>query len=254
MGCAIVVKKEVNYRVLPPNANEDSHPSLLCPEMLLGSSRLKSSAPTADGNKNMKSSDATEQSATSNSESTTESSTDEESKSPLPPLLSPIRSPPEEVWSSPATQMRPEEETSLGLFDPREKDDVEEEEEDEEDEEREGEGGAEEEMPEEEREGGGEDDEEEARTEAEKSGDEKSSVVSSEKEPSPVSSTTTTTAAIAVVCQLKEVVGEGANGERSREKRKRVRETEEEYAMRRMARRESLKFAIDFCESSLFFS
>ena len=256
MGCAIEVKKEVNYRVLPLNqAADDSHTSLLCPEMLLGSSRLKSATvtPAADANKttNTKSSDTTEQSATSsnsNSEST-ESSTDEESKSPLPPLLSPIRSPPEDVWSSPATttQIRPpEEDTSLGLFDQSEKDDLEEEEEEEEEEEGEGEG-------EEEKEGGGEeeeeevageggqgeeeDDEEEGRTEAE--GDEKSSIVSSEKEPSPVSST-------AVAYQLKEGGGEK---DRSREKRRRVRETDEEYTMRRMARRESLKFDINLCES-----
>jgi hypothetical protein len=211
MGCAIEVKKEVNYRFLPsPNATDNSHTSLLCPEMLLGSSRLKPIvAGDADTTTITKLGDNTEQSTTtsnSNSEST-ESSTDEEAKSPLPPLLSPIRSPPDDVWSSPATtQIRPElDDTSPGVFDLRE------------------------------------DDEDEGKTEAEKSGDEKSSVVSSEKEPSPVSSTT--------VCQSKEVGEERVGGERSRERRKRVRETDEEYAMRRMARRESLKFVVDFCES-----
>ena len=254
MGCAIEVKKEVNYRFLPsPNATDNSHTSLLCPEMLLGSSRLKPIvAGDADTTTITKLGDNTEQSTTttsnSNSEST-ESSTDEEAKSPLPPLLSPIRSPPDDVWSSPATtQIRPElDDASPGLFDLREKDEVEEEEEEEEEEEdeegeEEREGGEEEEVEEEGREGRGEeaeeDDEEEGKTEAEKSGDEKSSVVSSEKEPSPVSSTP--------VCQSKEVGGER---ERSRERRKRVRETDEEYTMRRMARRESLKFVIDFCES-----
>ena len=256
MGCAIEVKKEVNYRFLPsPNATDNSHTSLLCPEMLLGSSRLKPIvAGDADTTTITKLGDNTEQSTTtsnSNSEST-ESSTDEEAKSPLPPLLSPIRSPPDDVWSSPATtQIRPElDDTSPGVFDLREKDEVEEEEEEEEEEEdeegeEEREGGEEEEVEEEGREGRGEeaeeDDEEEGKTEAEKSGDEKSSVVSSEKEPSPVSST--------AVCQSKEVGGERVGGERSRERRKRVRETDEEYAMRRMARRESLKFVVDFCES-----
>ena len=266
MGCAIEVKREINSNwVLPPA--EDSHTtnSLLCPERLPSNNvRLKSPA----GGKEVKSSDDVEQSLSSggssatNSEST-ESSTDEESKSPLPPLLSPLPSPPQEVWKSPpraaaTTRVDP----PLGLFDAADKDEAVEEEDDEEEEEEEkpgevsgGEGEAcagESGEGEGETEGGGdgvveedEEEEEEDRTEeAEKSLDEKSSPSSpSEKEES---------SPVCLASSERKQPGSGECGVCPvvGEKRRRARETEEEYEIRRLARRESLTFAIDFCEYS----
>ncbi|CAI8014135.1 hypothetical protein GBAR_LOCUS8865 [Geodia barretti] len=131
MGCAIEVKKEVNYRFLPsPNATDNSHTSLLCPEMLLGSSRLKPIvAGDADTTTITKLGDNTEQSTTRRQiliQRAPNPAPTRRRNHPLPPLLSPIRSPPDDVWSSPATtQIRPElDDASPGVFDLREKDEL----------------------------------------------------------------------------------------------------------------------------------
>ena len=235
MDCAVEVKKEVNTSwILSAVENDPHRDSLLCAERFSGSSgdvRLKSSAKTVKS--------STEQSAlTSTNSESTESSTDDEPKSPLPSLLSPIHSP-EGGWSTLAqTTAEP-----LGLFAETEKDVEEEDEEDDDEEEEEGR-----ERGEEEEEEGDEEEEEEdvdgeERTETEKSGDEKSSLASSEKESSPVCSTS---------AQSKQPVQLGGSPVTVGEKRKRSRETEEEYESRRIARRESLKFVVDFCEC--FFS
>lgn len=229
MNCAIEVKREVNTSwILSPTADHTSHSdSLLCAERFSGSSdvQLKSEAKSSAGESGL---------ASTNSESTESSTDDEPAKSPLPRLLSPIHSPEEPTWSSSAVPTTPE---TLGLFE--EEDKVEEDDEDD-DEENGGEmeeGGGEEEEEEEE-----EDIDGEGRTETEKSGDEKSSLASSEKEPSPVCSS-----------QSKQPSQQGLGRSPVSpvtvgEKRKRVKETEEEYESRRIARRESLNFVIDFCE------
>ena len=135
-------------------------------------------------------------------------------------------------------------EPPLGLFEEAEKDDIVEEDEEDDDE---GEGGTGEVAEVSEGGDGGACEEEEEedcdmRTEVEKSADEKSSVGSSEKEGSP--------ACPEVTKQLSG--GCGAKGEgspvRVGEKRRRGRETDKEYEIRRLARRESLKFVLDFCK------
>lgn len=232
MNCAIEVKREVNTSwILSPTADHTSHSdSLLCAERFSGSSdvQLKSEAKSSAGELGL---------ASTNSEGTESSTDDEPAKSPLPRLLSPIHSPEEPTWSSTAVPTTSE---TLGLFE--EEDKVEEEEDEEDDEENGGdmeEGGGEEEEEEDEEE---EDMDGEGRTETEKSGDEKSSLASSEKEPSPVCSSQTKQPSQQGLGRSP--VSPVAVGE----KRKRVKETEEEYESRRIARRESLNFVIDFCE------
>lgn len=270
---AIEVKREVNSKwVIKDTDDDDPHAeSLLCPELLpiSGGVDIRLKPGGSSDNKTAESvvdSVAMETCTTSSNSESTESSTDEESKSPLPPLLSPIQSPPSpslppssttttvttemierterDIWMRnspiPPTRKDEKEEPPLGLFEEFEKDEVEEDDDEEEEEEEED-----------------EDDET-----MQKSEDEKSSsspgVVDHMTETSPIDSfSSLQTCDKTEVCGSDEgreggsVSSNGVSPVTVGEKRKRGRETEEEYEMRRLARRESLKFVLDFCKLRL---